>query len=332
MGLTRSGLRIIGALLLVASVLPVSAQPAAVKGAVVFPTKPIRIIVPFGAGGIADLTARSVAQKMSAALGQPVVIDNRPGAGGVVAAEVVAKSDPDGHTLLLMSNANAVSAVLFKTLPYDTVRDFAPIGMLGTFDLVLVAAADSRFNTLADLLAYAKANPNKLNLGSINIGSTQHLAAELFKSTAGIDVQVVPFNGTPAIVSALRGKQIDAAVEILGPMLPQIQSGALRALAVAGDRRSAALPAVPTVKESGIAGYTAASWNALAAPAKTPPETIAKLNRELVAALGAADVAQRLRELNVEPHPGTPDEAARHLQGEIKRWGVVIAKARIPQQ
>ena len=288
--------------------------------------------MPFGAGGIADLTARTVAQRMSATLGQPVVVDNRPGAGGVVAAEVVAKAEPDGHTLLLMSNANALSVGLFKSLPYDTIRDFAPVGLLGSFELVIVAAADSKFNMLAELLTYAKANPNQLNIGSINIGSTQHLAAELFKSTAGIDVQVVPFNGTPAIVSALRGRQIDAAVEILGPILPQIQSGALRALAVTGERRSAVLAAVPTVKESGLAGYTATSWNALAVPARTPPAAIARLNRELNAALGAPDVAKRLRELNVEPHPGTPDEAARHLQSEITRWSTVIAKAQIPRQ
>ena len=320
------------AILLWAAALPALAQPSPVKGLAAFPTKPIRIVVPFGAGGIADLTARTVAQQLSATLGQPVVIDNRPGAGGVVAAEIVAKAAPDGHTLLLMSNGSAVSAGLFKSLPYDTVRDFVPVGMLGTFDLVIVAAAESKFNNLGDLLAYARTNPDQLNFGSINIGSTQHLAAELFKSTAGISVQVVPFNGTPAIVSALRGKQIDAAVEILGPMLPQIQSTALRALAVTGERRSAALPLVPTVKESGVAGYVVSSWNALAAPAKTPPEIMATLNRELVAALGAPDVAKRLRELNVEPHPGTPDQAAQHLQGEIKRWGAVIAKAGIPLQ
>ena len=156
-----------------------------------FPAKPLRIVVPFGAGGVADLTARTVAQKMSEGLGQSVVIDNRPGAGGIVAAEMVAKAEPDGYTLLLMSNANAVSAGLFKTLPFDPVKDFTPVSLMGTFDLAIVTSADSRFHTLPELLAWAKANPGKLNIGSINIGSTQHLAAELFKSTAGIDAQVV---------------------------------------------------------------------------------------------------------------------------------------------
>ncbi|MEO8137516.1 MAG: tripartite tricarboxylate transporter substrate binding protein, partial [Betaproteobacteria bacterium] len=279
----------------------------------------MRLVVPFGPGGIADLTARTVAQRLGDALGQPVVVDNRPGAGGVVAATSVAKADADGHTLLLMSNGSAISAGLFKSLPYDTGKDFAPVAVLGTFDLVIVVGAESKFRTLADLLAYAKANPDKLNLGTINIGSTQHLAAELFKSTAGVSVQVVPFNGTPAVVSALRGGQIDAAIEILGPMLPQIQSNAVRALAVTGEKRATALPGVPTVKESGIAGYVVTSWNALAAPGKTPKETIARLNQEIVAILSVPDVVRRFHDLNVEPHPGTPEQATQLLQNEIKR-------------
>ena len=311
------------------SPLPAAAQPA---NAPPFPTRPVRIVVPFGAGGIADLTARTVAQQLAASLGQPVVIDNRPGAGGVVAAETVAKAEPDGHTLLLMSNGNAVSAGLFKTLPYDTVRDFVPVGMIGTFDLVIVAASGSKFGTLGEMLGWSRAHPGQLNLGSINIGSTQHLAAELFKSSAGISAQVVPFNGTPAVVSALRGAQIDAAVEILGPMLPQIQSKAIHALAVTGARRAPALPDVPTAQEAGVAGYQVSSWNALAAPARTPPAVVARLNRDLVAALGAPDVVKRLAELNVAPAPGTPDQAAQMLAGEIRRWGGVIARAGIPRQ
>ena len=202
-----------------------------------FASKPLRIVVPFGAGGVADLTARTVAQKLSESLGQAVLIDNKPGAGGVVAGDAVAKADPDGHTLLLISNATAVSAGLFKTLPFDTLRDFAPVSTLGYFDLAVITPSDSPFRSLADLVAYAKANPGKLNLATINIGSTQHLAAELFKTSAGVDIQIVPFNGSPAVITALRSKQVDAAVEILAPVLPQINSGALRALAVAGAAR-----------------------------------------------------------------------------------------------
>ena len=200
--------------------------------------KTLKIIVPFGAGGIADLTARAVAQKMAEILGQAIIIENKPSAGGIVAGDTVAKSEPDGTTLLLMSNGTAVSAGLFKNLPYDTVKDFAPVSTLGFFDIALVTRSDSPFKTLADVLAFAKTNPGKLNIGSINIGSTQNLSAELFKSTAGIDAQIVPFNGTPAVITALRGGQIDAAVEILGPVMSQISAKALRALTVFGNKRA----------------------------------------------------------------------------------------------
>lgn len=297
-----------------------------------FPSKSIRLVVPFGAGGVADLTARTVAQKLSESLGQPVLVDNRPGAGGVVAGDLVAKSDPDGHTLLLMSNGTAVSAGLFKSLPFDTLRDFAPVSTLGFFDIAIITQADSKFKTLPDLLAYARANPGKLNLGSINIGSTQNLAAELFKSSAGVDMQIVPFNGSPAVITALRGGQIDAAVEILAPVLPQINAKALRALAVTGAKRAAVLPDVPTAKESGVSGFEAASWNAIAAPAKTPKTVIARLNKEITAALNSPDVKKRLAEQNVAAQASTPEQATELLASEIKRWGDVIVRAKVPQQ
>ena len=304
-------------------------QPATAQ---IFPGKPLRIVVPFGAGGVADLTARTVAQKLGESLGQPVVIDNKPGAGGVVAGDAVAKAEPDGHTLLLMSNGTAVSAGLFKSLPFDTLRDFAPVSTLGFFDIAVIAPADSKFKTLGDLLAFAKANPGKLNLGTINIGSTQNLAGELFKATAGVDVQIVPFNGTPAVITALRGGQIDAAVEILGPVLPQIKAGALRALAVTGDKRTAVLPDVPTAKESGLPTYVASSWNALAVPAKTPKSVIARLNKDIAAAVNSPDVKKKLGELNVEARASSPEQAAELLASETKRWGDVIQRAKIPQQ
>lgn len=297
-----------------------------------FPSKPVRIIVPFGAGGVADLTARTVGQKLSESLGQPVVIENKPGAGGIVAGEAVAKAEPDGHTLLLMSNGTAVSAGMFKSLPFDPVKDFVPISTLGFFDIAIVTPAESKFKTLGELLAFAKANPGKLNLGTINIGSTQNLAAELFQTTSGIDMQIVPFNGTPAVITALRGGQIDAAVEILGPILPQITAKALRALAVTGEKRAAVLPDVPTAKESGLPTFVASSWNALAAPAKTPKDVIARLNKEIAAALNSPDVKKKLHDLNVEAYSSTPEQAAELLASEIKRWGAVIVRAKIPLQ
>ncbi|MCA3239078.1 MAG: Bug family tripartite tricarboxylate transporter substrate binding protein [Curvibacter sp.] len=297
-----------------------------------YPNKPLRIVVPFGAGGVADLTARTVAQKLSQNLGQPVVVENRPGAGGVGASETVAKSAPDGYTLLLMSNASAVSATLFKSLPYDTVKDFIPVSTLGFFDIAVVTATESRFKTLGEVLAYARANPGKLNVGSINIGSTQNLAAELFKANAGVDMQIVPFNGTPAVVNALRGGQIDVAVEIVSPIMGQIKGGALRALAVTDTERSAMLPEVPTTKEGGLPNYQASSWNALALPAGTPRDVVIRLHREIVAAVSDPEVNKKLRELNIEPRTQTPEQTAAWLQSEIKRWGDVIVKANVPRQ
>lgn len=304
--------------------LPVSAQPLS--------NRAIKIVVPFGAGGVADLTARIVAQKMADNMGQAVVIENKPGAGGVVAGDTVAKADADGHTLLLMSNGTAVSAGLFKALPFDTVKDFAPISTLGFFDIAMVVPQSSPYKTLPELLAYARVNPGKLNIGTINVGSTQNLSAELFKSTANIQAQIVPFNGTPAVITALRGGQIDAAVEILSPLLPQINASAIKALAVFGDKRSAVLKDVPTAAQSGLSGFSAASWNALAAPAKTPKDIVARLNREVKAALESPDVKKRLLDLNIDATYSSPEQLATLLATEIRRWSEVIARAKIPTQ
>ena len=301
------------------------AQPA-------FPSKPLRIVVPFAAGGVGDLTARAVATGLAARLGQPVVIDNRPGAVGVVAADAVARAEPDGHTLFLMSNGTAVTASLFKALPYDTVADFTPISTLGVFDIAVLVPADSPHRTLGQLLAHARAHPGQLNIGSINTGSTQHLAAELFKSSAAIDAQVVPFNGTPALITALRGRQVDVGVEILGPTLPLVRAGALRVLAVASEQRSATLPDVPTAVESGVKGFVAASWNALVAPARTPRAVVDRLQREVVATVATPAVQQQLRALNVEPRTSTPEQAAALLKSDIERWRAVIERAGIPRQ
>jgi len=297
-----------------------------------FPGKAIRIVVPFGAGGIADLTARAVAKKLGEGLKQAVVIENKPGAGGVVAGEVVAKAEPDGHTLLLMSNGTAVSSGLFKSLPFDAQKDFAPIVTLGFFDIAVLAAADSRFRSMQEMLAFAKENPGKLNVATINIGSTQHLAAELLKSSAGLDFQVVPFNGSPAVLTALRGGQVDACVEILGPMMGQIASRAVRPLAVMGARRAAGLPDVPTVAESGVKNFEAASWNALAAPARTPPAVIDLLNAEVNKALASADLRKQLADLNVTPAGGPPGKLRDLLASETRRWSDVIVKANVPRQ
>jgi tripartite-type tricarboxylate transporter receptor subunit TctC len=275
-----------------------------------------------------------VGQKLAASLGQSVIIDNRPGAGGVVAGEVVARAEPDGHTLLLVSSGTAVSAALFKSLPFDTLKDFAWVSMLASFDLAIVVAEGGRFKTLADLLAYAKANPGKLNIGTPNVGTTQNLAAELFKAGAGIDAQVVPFNGTPPVITALRGGQLDAALDILGPLMPQIASKALRPLAVLGEKRAPQLPDVPAARESGgpLASFKAASWNGLAVPAKTPHDVVLRLSREVQAAVAQPDVSKRLLELNLVAQGSTPEQLGALMASEVKRWSDVIAHAKIPRQ
>lgn len=298
-----------------------------------WPAKPVRIVVPFGAGGVADLTARAVGDQLAKQLGQAIVIDNKPGAGGIVAGNTVLQAPADGYTLLLMSNANAVSEGLFKKLPFHSRTDFAPISLLGTFDIAVVVPENSRFKSLGDLLAEAKAKPGKLNIATIAAGSSQNLAAELFKTTAGVDVQIVPFNGTPQVVTALRGGEVDAAVEIVAPLLAQIEAKALRALATFGEKRSTAMPDVPTANEVGgpLKGLYISSWNALAAPAKTPPDVIARLNHECAVALANPEVKQKLAHLGVDAKSSTPQQLAALLDSEIKRWGGVIERAKIPK-
>lgn len=296
-----------------------------------FPSKPLKIVVPNAAGGAADITARTVAQKLSEALGQAVVIDNKPSAGGIVAGEMVARSEPDGHTLLLISSGTAVSAALFKSLPFDTVKDFTPVSKLASFDLVIAVAEGGRFKSLAELLAYARANPGKLNIGTPQIGTTQNLAADLFLSSAGLTAQIVPFNGTPPVITALRGGEIDAMVEILGPLMPQIQSKALRPVAVLSDKRSPVLPDVPAVRELGgnLAQFNVSSWNGLSVPAKTPRDVVLRLSRELQTILALPEVKKRLLELSLYAQGSTPEQAADTLNQDIRRWTEVIAKSKI---
>jgi tripartite-type tricarboxylate transporter receptor subunit TctC len=308
------------------------AAAATLAHAQAFPTKPMRIIVPFGPGGVGDISARVLAQKMSDAVGQQVLVENRPSAGGIVASEMVAKAEPDGHTLLLLTNGQAVSASLFKSLPYDAVNDFAPVSTLGSFDMVILVNSEWKIGSVGELIAAAKASPGKLNIATINPGGTQHLAAELFKSMAGIDVQTVPFKGTPAVLTALRGNEVQAAVEFIAPALAQIRSGALKPLAVTSNRRFSGLPDVPTVAESGVAGYEASAWNGIAVPAKTPRAIVERLNKEVNAALAAPDVKERLHGLAVEARGSTPEQFRALLVSEIAKWRDVIERAKIERQ
>jgi len=273
-----------------------------------------------------------LAQKMSETIGQQVLVENRPSAGGIIASEAVAKAEPDGYTLLLISNGNAVSATLFKSLPYDTVNDFAPVSTAGFFDLVVLVDGDSKIGSVRELIAAAKANPAKFNIGTINIGSTQHLSAELFRSMAGVEAQTVPFKGTPAVVTALRANDVQVAFEILAPVMSQIKAGALKPLAVTSNRRFAGLPDVPTVSESGLPGYQSSSWNGIAAPARTPQAIIDRLNREINAAVAAPELKQRLQDLGVEARASTPQALKELLVSEIAKWRAVIERAKIEKQ
>jgi tripartite-type tricarboxylate transporter receptor subunit TctC len=297
-----------------------------------YPTKPIRIVLPFAAGGVADITARTVSQKMSEPLGQQVLVENRPSAGGVVAADAVAKSAPDGYTLFLISNGTAVSASLFKSLPYDAVRDFAPVSTMGYFDLVLIVSAGSSFASVRDLIAAAKAAPNKLSIGTITAGSTQHLAMELFRSMAAVDLQAIPYKTTPEVMTALRAGDIQAAFEFVAPVVGQIRGGAVRALGITSEKRFIGLKDLPTIAEGGVPGYVASSWNGIAAPAKTPRPVIERLNREVAAAVVVAEVKSKLLELGVDTRASTPEELQKLLVAEIAKWGAVIERAKIEKQ
>jgi tripartite-type tricarboxylate transporter receptor subunit TctC len=297
-----------------------------------FPTKPVRIVLPFGPGGVADITTRTLAPRMSEGLGQQVIVENMPSAGGIRASETVARAEPDGHTLLLLTNGNAVSQALFKSLPYDPVNDFTMISTVGFFSMVIVTGADSKAKTLQEAIAMAKANPGKMNIGTITPGGTQHLAGELFRSTAGIDALVIPHKTTGEVIIAARNGNVDLAVDFIAPLISSIKSGALRALAVTAGKRFPGLPDVPTVIEAGVAGYDVASWNAMAAPAKTPRAVIDRVNQELRKAIASPDVQKRFAELGVDARTSTPEQLREFFISESARWSRVVEAAKIPKQ
>jgi len=297
-----------------------------------WPAKPIRIVLPFGPGGVADITTRTIAPKLGEALGQQIVVENMPSAGGIRASETVAKAEPDGYTLLLLTNGNAVSKALFNSLPYDPATDFAMISTVGFFSLVIVTNGDSPLKTLKDAIAKAKANAGKMNIGTITPGGTQHLAGELFRSMAGIDAVVIPHKTTGEVVIGVRNGNLDLGVDFIAPLLSQIKSGQLRALAVSAGKRFPGLADVPTVIEAGVPGYDVASWNALAAPAKTPQPVLEKVHQALVKALAAPDVQKRFAELGVEGRPSTPRELRDFYASEMQRWTKVVEAAKIPKQ
>lgn len=296
------------------------------------PERPLRIIVPFGPGGVADLTARAVAARIAEGLGQPAVVDNRPGAGGIVAGQQLMAAPADGHTLLVASNGTAISKALFRQLPFDPLTDFAPVVTMGAFPIAVVVAPTSPDRDIAGLLARLRANPGRLNIGSITAGSTQNLSAELFKIRADARFETIAFPATPALTTALIRGDVDAAFEITGPIWGQIQSGALRVLAVTSATRAQNLPDVPTLAEAGVADYDVASWNALVTRAGSPPAAIAAINEAVNQALATPDLRAALTRVGVEPRGGTAAAMGQLLAADTARWTEVIDKAGIPRQ
>ena len=297
-----------------------------------YPDRPVRIVVPFAAGGVADITVRIVAERLGDKLGQRFYVENQPGAGGIAAARTVIASAPDGYTLALLSNGTAVSVSLFNKLPFDPLKDFAPISSLGFFDFIFTTEANSPFRTLGDFIAAAKARPGALNVGTINIGSTQNLSAELFKTAAGIDFTIVPYRATPEVSVSLLQGDIAVMIDSYAAVKGNLADGKFRALASSGPARSPSTPDIATVKESGVASYDVVSWNALFAPAATPPEIVKTLNGALQDILGDAEVKKRLLELGIEARPSTPQEISARLKSDIDKWRQVIEKAGIQKQ
>jgi tripartite-type tricarboxylate transporter receptor subunit TctC len=297
-----------------------------------YPDKPIRLIVPFGPGGLADVTARVVGERMGQALGQQVVIVNQPGAGGVAAARAALSGAADGYTLVLFTNGTAISVPLVKELGYDPLTQFVPVSSLGFFDFLLLTSAEHPHKSLADLLAAAKARPGALNIGTINVGSSQNLSANLFRSMAGIDMAIVPFRTTPDAITALLRKDVDLVIDGYVAAKSLMAEGKLKALATSGPQRFPGLPDIPTVAESGVPGFDVTSWNAIFAPVGTPPATVEALNAAAQTALADSGVRRRLLDLGIEPRGGPPAAIADRLGTDIARWGEVIRRAGIQQQ
>jgi tripartite-type tricarboxylate transporter receptor subunit TctC len=297
-----------------------------------YPNRPVRFVVPFAAGGVADSTARIVANKLSEKLGQRFYVESQPGAGGITAARTVIASPADGYTLIMLTNGTAVSVSLFEKLPFDPVRDFTPVSSLGFFDFAFVTSGSSGFRTLAEFIAAAKAKPGALNVGTINVGSTQNLSAELFKTAANIDFTLVPFRGNHEAEVALLQGNLALVIDSYSVLQGNIIDGKLRALASSGAARSESTPELATVQESGVRDYDVVSWNALFARTGTPPGVVKTLNAALQEILGDAETKKKMLALGIEARAGTPEAIEDRLKSDIEKWRQVIETAKIPKQ
>ena len=297
-----------------------------------YPNRPVRIILPFAAGGVGDTTGRIVAERLSEKLGQRFVIENIPGPGGMPAARAMLSGPPDGYILGMLTNGTAITVPLFKSLSYDPVKDFTPISNLGYFEFMFATGAESGFKTLGDVLKAAREKPGTLNVGTTAVGSGQHLAAELLKSTANVNVQIVTYRTTPeAIVGTIRN-DVQLMVDSYSAMKAPLGDGKLIGLGSARAERSPSTPNVPTVKEAGGGDFEIVSWNGLFAPAGTPPAVIATLNKALRDIFDEPATKKRLLDLGIEAKATTPEEIGARLRNDIEKWAKVIERANIPKQ
>jgi tripartite-type tricarboxylate transporter receptor subunit TctC len=296
------------------------------------PPAPVRIVVGFGAGGGTDIAARIVADPLGELLGQSVVVENRPGAGGVTAANYIAKSPKDGTTVLMMSNAHVIAPAMYKSLPYDSVNDFQMLSMIGSAGLVLVARKDFPANNLEDTLRMLKAAPGKYNFATPGVGTTQHFAVELMNQMAGTKMQHIPFRATPQAIAALLGGQVELVMELIQTVRGQIESGELKAIAVTSPQRFPSLPKVPTFAESGLPDYAVTSWYGLALPAGTPEPAVTAFSAALTKALAGDKVREGILKVGALPVSSTPEELRKHVAAEVARWQAVREKAGIEQQ
>ncbi len=319
-------------LAIAAMLFAVMAMPAVAQTVSDYPNRPVVLIVPYGAGGVADVGMRILGEKLSGRLKQQFVIENRPGAAGIVAAEAGAAAAPDGYTLLMTGNNNAIAAALFNKLPYNILTDFASVSTASFFDLLIVTRPGSPLKSIKDVIAAAKANPGKLNIGTIVPGSTQNLAAELFVSTAGIKATIVTFRTSPDMASAVMRGDVDVEFEFYAAVHGLLASKKLVALATTGTKRTAYLPDVPTVIESGIKDYDVASWNGLSVPAKTPQAIIATLNKAMKDVIPDPDIQSKANTMGMEMRASTPDEMTARMKSDMAKWSAVIATAHIPKR
>ncbi|MFL6647995.1 MAG: Bug family tripartite tricarboxylate transporter substrate binding protein [Sulfurifustaceae bacterium] len=290
-----------------------------------YPSKPIKLIVPFPAGGTTDILARVIGQELTKAWGQQVIVENRPGAGGNIGADVVAKSTPDGYTLLMGTvGTHGINVSLYKKMPYDAVKDFAPITLVAAVPNLLVVHPSVPVKSVKELIDYAKANPGKLSFASSGNGTSIHLSGELFKSMTGVEMTHVPYKGSAPAITDLLGGQVNLMFDNMPSILPHVKNGKLRALAVTSAKRSPAIPDAPTIAESGVPGYEASSWFGVLAPGGTPKPIVTKLNKEIVRILHSPEIKERLSGQGAEPVGNTPEQFAAHIKAEIDKWAKVV--------